>query len=209
MNQSTPSISIVDFGTGNIRSVLRALEKAGGDGLIISSASEIEEAEKLILPGVGHFGHTINKLRSHAWIDALNEAALTRKIPILGICLGMQLMCSHSEEGDAEGLGWFDARVTRMRVTDNLRYKIPHTGWNELFFDQAHPLMKGIQPGDECYFVHAYHVAEAPAEQILCRTTHEVPFISGLQRGNLFGVQFHPEKSHSAGSQIIRNFIEF
>jgi glutamine amidotransferase len=209
MNQSTPSISIVDFGAGNIRSVLRAVEKAGGSGLIISSAREIEDAEKLILPGVGHFGHTMNKLKSQACIDALNEAAFVRKIPILGICLGMQLMCAHSEEGDAEGLGWFDACVTRMRVMDNLRYKIPHTGWNELFFDPAHPLMKGIQQGAECYFVHAYHVAAALDEQVLCRTTHEIPFVSGLQRGNLFGVQFHPEKSHSAGAQIIRNFIDY
>lgn len=206
MKQSS-SIAILDVGAGNIRSVIRAVEKAGGSAEVIRSADELKQAQKLILPGVGHFGHTMNKLRSLAWTDALNEAALARKIPILGICLGMQLMCTHSEEGDAEGLGWFDARVIRMQVSDRLRYKIPHTGWNSLLFDHGHPLLKDLEQGEECYFVHAYYLAEAPAEQILCRTTHEVPFISGLQRGNLFGVQFHPEKSHSAGAQIIRNFI--
>ena len=207
MNRSLTPTSILDIGAGNIRSVLRAVEKAGGSGRIIGSAREIEEAEKLILPGVGHFGHTMNKLRSHEWIGALNEAALSRKIPILGICLGMQIMCTHSEEGDAEGLGWFDARVTRMQVSDRLRFKIPHTGWNELRFNPEQALMRGLENPTECYFVHAYHVASAPKEQVLCLTEYEVSFVSGLQRGNLFGVQFHPEKSHSVGSQIIRNFI--
>jgi glutamine amidotransferase len=204
---ATLNISVLDFGAGNIRSVVRAVEKAGGRAVVIQSADEIKKAEKLILPGVGHFGQAMKRLNESDLIMALNEAASERKIPILGICLGMQLMCAHSEEGNTEGLAWFGARVTRMTVKDSIRYKIPHTGWNELFFEGNSPVLKGLQNGDECYFVHAYHVADAPGHEILCRTNYESLFVSALHKENLFGVQFHPEKSHSAGAQIIRNFI--
>jgi imidazole glycerol-phosphate synthase subunit HisH len=105
------------------------------------------------------------------------------------------------------GLGWFDAHVTRMQVQDTLRYKIPHTGWNGISFPRTNPLLRDLEQGSEFYFVHAYHVATAPESQILTTTTHEVPFVSGLQRGHIFGVQFHPEKSHANGTQLLRNFI--
>jgi glutamine amidotransferase len=199
--------SVLDFGAGNIRSVVRAVEKAGGKAVVIRSADEIKKAEKLILPGVGHFGQAMKRLNGSDLIMALNEAASERKIPILGICLGMQLMCAHSEEGNSPGLGWFDARVTRIAVNDRLRFKVPHTGWSELKFDSGQFLMNGLVSGCECYFVHAYWVSDAPEEQILCRTDYERFFVSALHKENLFGVQFHPEKSHSAGAQIIRNFI--
>jgi glutamine amidotransferase len=136
----------------------------------------------------------------------------------------MQLMCAHSEEGGkadfdsaqsagcdvqatSEGLGWFDARVTRMTVQDTLRYKIPHTGWNGIQVANEHSVLNGLEQGSEFYFVHAYHVADAPEELVLTRTTHEKPFVSGLQKDHIIGVQFHPEKSHGAGEQLIRNFI--
>lgn len=208
MHSASSSVSILDIGAGNIRSVVRAVEKAGASTEVINNTEAILQSQKLILPGVGHFGQAMNKIQELGLKQALQNAAFERQIPILGICLGMQLMCTFSEEGNTEGLGWFDARVTRMRVTDRLRYKIPHTGWNELEFHAGHPLLKGLQPRDECYFVHAYHVASAPEEQVLCRTTHETPFVSGMQRGNLFGMQFHPEKSHATGAQIFRNFIK-
>jgi glutamine amidotransferase len=202
-------ISILDFGAGNIRSVLRAVEKAGGHCRVITSADEVLNSDKLILPGVGHFGQTMNRMNQTGLITALNQIALEKKVPILGICLGMQLMCTFSEEGNSPGLAWFEARVTRIAVNDRLRFKVPHTGWSELKFDSGQSLMNGLVSGCECYFVHAYWVSDAREEQILCRTEYDASFVSGLHKENLFGVQFHPEKSHSAGAQIIRNFIAF
>lgn len=204
---SNAEIAVLDTGGGNIRSVLRAVEKAGARAVAVNSPEEVRRAHKLILPGVGHFGRAMDYLRERDLIPALREAAFGKRIPILGICLGMQLMCRFSQEGRTEGLGWFDAEVSRMRVSDVLRHKIPHTGWNELLFEADDPLTEGLSSGTECYFVHAYCVYSAPADQVLCRTVYEAPFISGLRRGNIYGLQFHPEKSHAAGARIIQNFI--
>lgn len=201
------TISILDYQAGNIQSVQRAVTRARGQSRVITTASEVLEAEKLILPGVGHFGKAMAYLRAHGLVEALHEKVISQQTPVLGICLGMQLMCASSEEGSADGLGWFDAHVTRMQVQDTLRYKIPHTGWNGISFTQSHRLLRDLEQGSEFYFVHAYHVAAAPDNQILTTTTHEVPFVSGLQRGNIFGVQFHPEKSHANGSHLLQNFI--
>jgi imidazole glycerol-phosphate synthase subunit HisH len=205
-------ISILDYKAGNIQSVQRAIARIGGESMLITSADEVLLAEKLILPGVGHFGKAMAYLKESGLSEALNEKVLVQKTPVLGICLGMQLMCAHSEEGafgsaQPPGLGWFDAKVTRMEVTDFLRYKIPHTGWNGIQFANEHSVLNGLEQGSEFYFVHAYHVADAPEELVLTRTTHEKPFVSGLQKDHIIGVQFHPEKSHGAGEQLIRNFI--
>ncbi len=204
------TISILDYQAGNIRSVQRAITRVGGKSIIISSADEVLNAEKLILPGVGHFGKTMTYLKEFGLMEALNEKVLVQKTPVLGICLGMQLMCNHSDEGSLgspTGLGWFDAKVTRMEVLDTLRYKIPHTGWNGIEFEDEHPVLNGLKHGSEFYFVHAFHVEDAPEEEILTLTKHERPFVSGLQKDHIIGVQFHPEKSHGAGEQLIRNFI--
>jgi imidazole glycerol-phosphate synthase subunit HisH len=200
-------LSILDYQAGNIQSVQRAVVRAGGQSRVITTASEVLEAEKLILPGVGHFGNAMAYLRAHGLVEALHEKVIHQQTPVLGICLGMQLMCASSEEGCVDGLGWFDAQVTRMQVQDTLRYKIPHTGWNGISFPQANPLLRDLEQGSEFYFVHAFHVATAPENQILTTTTHEVSFVSGLQRGHIFGVQFHPEKSHAHGTQLLRNFV--
>jgi imidazole glycerol-phosphate synthase subunit HisH len=213
------NLVIIDYGMGNIHSVHKKFNQMNCNVTITSDATQINAADKIILPGVGHFGKAMNNLQELNLITALNEAVLIHKKPILGICLGMQLMCKSSEEGGFDsdqhpieksaevGLGWFDAHVTRIQVNDSLRYKIPHTGWNSVDFDLSNPLMKNIEKNAEFYFVHAYYVKSALRNEILTHTNYETPFVSGLFKDNIFGVQFHPEKSHDAGVQLIKNFI--
>ncbi|PHR49831.1 MAG: imidazole glycerol phosphate synthase subunit HisH [Fluviicola sp.] len=201
------TISVLDYQAGNIASVSRAITRIGEDCKVITTAEEVLKANKIILPGVGHFGKAMEYLHSQGLVEALHEKVIVQHTPILGICLGMQLMCKYSEEGNVTGLSWFDAHVTKMKVKDTLRYKVPHTGWNTVQAIPNHPLLKNIDQNSEFYFVHSYHVLTAPENQILTKTVFETPFISGLQVGNIFGVQFHPEKSHEAGSQLISNFI--
>ena len=137
----------------------------------------------------------------------LHEAVVERKTPILGICLGMQLFASHSQEGDAEGLGWIDADVVRFAIEDTLRFKVPQMGWNGVRVARRNPLLDGVTDQTEFYFVHAYHMACRDREDVLCETDYGYPFTSVVQRGNLYGVQFHPEKSHDAGEVLLRNFL--
>jgi len=205
-------ITILDYTTGNVASVQKVLNRIGVQSRISSDPKDVLTANKLILPGVGHFGKAMAYLNESGLKEALNEKVLVQKTPVLGICLGMQLMCASSDEGgygsaQIPGLGWFDAHVTRMEVENTLRYKIPHTGWQGIQFEKKHPVLDGLVQGSEFYFVHAYHVADAPEKEILTRTTYEKPFVSGVQRDHIIGVQFHPEKSHAAGEQLIRNFI--
>ena len=201
------TISILNYQMGNIQSVARQLERLGATVKIMSTASEVLEAEKIILPGVGHFGKAMAHLHDQGLVEALNKAVLEKGVPILGICLGMQLMCAYSEEGNVQGLGWFEARVTHFQIEDKLRYKVPHTGWNTAQAVNNDPLFRELSAEQEFYFVHAYLVQSAPSNEIMSTTTYEKLFISGLSKGNIMGVQFHPEKSHAAGAQLIRNFI--
>ena len=129
-------------------------------------------------------------------------------IPIIGICLGMQLMARHSEEGNKEGIGWFEMDVTRMNVVDKHKYKVPHTGWNQITFDKYHPLMRDLEDNCEFYFVHAYCIKSAPKRDIISSTEYESEFVSGVHRDNIVGVQFHPEKSLSSGDTLLTNFIK-
>jgi glutamine amidotransferase len=209
-------ILIIDYGMGNIHSVRRKLERLKVDCLVSCDPSDIKKAEKIILPGVGHFGKAMQNLKDQGLIEPLNEAVLADKKPILGICLGMQLMTRGSEEGlekrsetteKVEGLGWFDAEVVRMQPKDTLRYKIPHTGWNSLEYTKDDPILKDVPSGSEMYFVHGYGVLTAPEAEILTRTTYEKTFVSTLKKDHIVGMQFHPEKSHEAGLTLLKNFV--
>jgi len=200
-------VLIVDYGMGNIHSVRRRMDQAGAQCSVSSSPEVVLQAEKLILPGVGHFGRAMQNLQDSGLVDALNEAVLHRKTPVLGICLGMQLMAGHSEEGDADGLGWFDGTVTRFRVEDRLRYKVPHMGWNQARQMKQSPLLKGIPDNSEFYFVHSYHFLANEAADVLTETDYSYLFASAIEKDNIFGVQFHPEKSHDAGTLLLKNFI--
>jgi glutamine amidotransferase len=202
-------IVIVDYGMGNLNSVKRRLDSLAQDVVISNDSRVIAQAERLILPGVGHFGQAMDNLKKMSLIAILNDLVIESKIPVLGICLGMQLMTKSSEEGDVEGLGWFDCNTEKMKVGNNSIYKLPHIGWNTITFEKSNQLMEGIELNSEVYFVHNYGVYNAPQNQILNHTDYGSSFVSALQKDNIIGMQYHPEKSHDVGLQILRNFLKF
>ena len=159
----------------------------------------IAKADKLILPGVGHFANGIKNLKQYGLWDLLNSKVLIEKTPILGICLGMQLMANHSEEGDLEGLGWIDANVVRFKINNKLKYKVPHIGWNTTFINKKSSLLNEISNDSMFYFVHSYHIKCHNNEDILATSHYEYSFSSAIQKDNIYGTQFHPEKSHNWG----------
>ena len=199
-------IAIIDYGMGNLGSVKRKLDRIGVESVVTFNPEEIRNSEKMILPGVGHFGNAVNELKSRGLWDVLNKEVLITKKPILGICLGMQLMAKHSEEGNVPGFGWFDAEVVRFRVQDTLRYKVPHMGWNQVKVMKQSPLFADLNPDQSFYFVHSYHLKCNDQSDILNETEYEYSFVSAIQKDNIYGVQYHPEKSHDAGEKLLRNF---
>jgi glutamine amidotransferase len=200
-------IAIVDFGMGNLRSVERRLDRLGTDARVTADPDDLAHADKLVLPGVGHFGQAMQNLRALGLLDPLRDAAVNRRVPVLGICLGMQLMGNHGEEGAADGLGWIDADVTRLEVSDPHRFKVPHIGWSRVYARRPSPLLEGLAEGAEFYFVHSFRMNVRRAEFVLCDSEYGASFASGVQSENLFGVQFHPEKSHAAGERLLENFV--
>jgi imidazole glycerol-phosphate synthase subunit HisH len=202
-----PGVAIVDYGMGNLHSVKRRLERIGVEARLTSDPEVVLTAEKLLLPGVGHFGKAMEHLHDLGLVSSLSEAVLNRRTPILGICLGMQLFAGHSQEGDVEGLGWIDADVVRFDVPDTRRFKVPHMGWNGVRVARSNPLVNGASERSEFYFVHAYHVVCRDGSDVLCETEYGYPFTSAVQRENIYGVQFHPEKSQDAGEDLLRTFL--
>ncbi|GAB3544124.1 imidazole glycerol phosphate synthase subunit HisH [Spirosoma fluminis] len=199
---------IIDYGAGNLRSVEKKFERVYGRVRVSSDPRVIATAGKLVLPGVGHFARAVSRLKESGIWDALNQAVLIDQTPILGICLGMQLMARHSEEGNAEGLGWFDAEAVRFRVSDKLTHKVPHIGWNTAEQTKPSSLFASIADATPFYFAHSYYVACRDPQDIVTQTTYETPFASVIQKRNIVGTQFHPEKSHDRGEQLIRNFVD-
>ncbi|MFN8297602.1 MAG: imidazole glycerol phosphate synthase subunit HisH [Chitinophagales bacterium] len=202
------ALVVLDYGMGNIHSVNRKMHLLNKDVRVAASPEDLRSADKIILPGVGHFGKAMENLSKLNLLEELSEQVLVKKKPILGICLGMQLMARQSEEGDEKGLGWFDARVIKFRISDTLKHKVPHTGWNQIDIKKDSLLMRNLKSGDEVYFVHSYHFSTENAADVLNTTFYEYEFVSAVERENIFGVQYHPEKSHQAGLQILKNFME-
>ena len=187
------------------------LKKAGYHNAIISKEeSDIEAADKLILPGVGHFDYGMTQLRAAAFYDMLNRKVLEEKKPILGICLGAQLLTQGSEEGDMAGLGWIKAKTIKFRseMMDS-ELKIPHMGWGDITIKKDSLLLKDLPEEPRFYFVHTYHiVCENPADELVSGH-YGYEFTAGVESGNIMGVQFHPEKSHKYGLQLLKNFIQY
>jgi glutamine amidotransferase len=200
-------ISIIDYGMGNLRSVKKKMDRIGVKSIITSDPGEIKKSDRIILPGVGHFANAVSEIKKRGLWDLLSDQVLVERKLILGICLGMQLMAKHSEEGNTEGFGWIDAKVIRFKVSDTVRYKVPHTGWNTLDRMKESPLFEKINLNSEFYFVHSYYVQCNDPDDILAETNYDYNFTSAFQKANILGVQFHPEKSHDAGEQLLRNFV--
>ena len=201
-------IAIVNYGMGNLHSVYKKLSQFNVDPFIASNSREIAAADKIVLPGVGHFGKAISNLKELGIYEELNEAVIIKKKPILGICLGMQLMAKESEEGNATGFAWIDACVVKFKIRDKIRYKVPQTGWNTIKICKESPLFKDVNDLSEFYFLHSYHYEVSESKDILTKTDYEYEFVSAVEKENIFGTQFHPEKSHTAGSQLLKNFIQ-
>lgn len=204
----TPKIAIVDYGMGNLNSVKRKLERLKVNCIITSKSHEIRTCDKIILPGVGHFQKAMENLQQLDLIPLLNEQVILQKKPILGICLGMQLMAKYSEEGNCKGLAWFDAEVVRFKIQDKFKYKVPHMGWNSVRKTRDSKLMLEIPDDEEFYFVHSYYVQAKNSVDVINYTEYEFQFCSAMERENIFGVQYHPEKSHDAGELLLANFVQ-
>lgn len=201
-------IVIIDYGMGNLRSVYNKFKRMDVDCLISSKKEDIESSEKLILPGVGHFKYGMENLDKLNLIDLLNKKVINEKTPILGICLGTQLFCSHSEEGNCAGLGWLNAEAVRFNVSDKLKYKVPHMGWNDVKVKCSNSIDKVITSTDKFYFVHSYHLKCNDQADVWMTTEYDYEFVSAVRKDNIYGTQFHPEKSHDAGYELLKKFAE-
>lgn len=198
-------VTLIDYGSGNLRSCAHALENCGAEVTITSSAKDIAQAVRLILPGVGAFGDCMQGLTKIPRMrEALEQRVQGDGVPFLGICVGMQLLFERGHEyGTHEGLGWIPGEVSRLETT----LKIPHMGWNELHFTHSHPLLAGIEPGAHAYFVHSYHAQADNAADVAATTDYGGAVTAMVSRGNIHGTQFHPEKSQAVGLKLLSNFL--
>ena len=202
-------ITIVDYGVGNLGSIVNMLKKVGVKAEASSNPDVLRKAEKLILPGVGAFDAGMKKLNETGLIPVLNELVLEKKVPVIGLCLGMQLMTKRSEEGTEAGLGWIDAETVRFKFgAENAHLKVPHMGWNTLDIRRPHPLVTDLEPESRFYFVHSYHIVCADEADVVAYTDYGYPLAAIINKGNIMGAQFHPEKSHKFGMQLLKNFAE-
>lgn len=200
-------ITILDYGSGNLNAIKNIYERLNISNEFADTKEQIEKADHIILPGVGAFDETISTLQEKGFIDVLNKKALEEKTPILGICVGMQMLSDSSEEGILKGLTWIPGKVKKFNK-DLIpgKPKIPHLGWNSIEITRYCPLFKNVDPTVGFYFVHSYYYECANEANILCKTEYGKIFHSAVNRDNIYGVQFHPEKSHENGIQLLKNF---
>lgn len=199
-------ISIINYGLGNLGSLTNMFKYINVPSVIINDPQQLYSAQKILLPGVGAFDAGITNLHNAGWIEVLNDVVLNKEVPILGICLGMQLMTKSSEEGVQNGLGWIDATVHKFPYSDNSKLKIPHMGWNTVSISKTSPLFPQQQEENRFYFVHSYFVKLASVSDEMLQTTYGIGFTSGFSYRNIIGVQFHPEKSHKYGIRFLQRF---
>ena len=193
-------IAIIDYDTGNLRSVCNALQRIGAEYVLTDDPKVIAEADRVLLPGVGEASSAMNKLQERGLCDVIKSL----EVPVLGICIGMQLMCRHSQEGDVDCLGIFDADVCRFEPDSALGVKVPHMGWNAIS-ELKTGLFEGLEEGEFVYFVHSY--AASVCEDTIAVSDNGRKFSAAMRRGNFYGAQFHPEKSGDVGERILRNFM--
>jgi glutamine amidotransferase len=201
-------IVIIDYGMGNLGSIQNMLSRIGVESVISSDAEVMKAADKLVLPGVGAFDNAIMNLNGLQLVEVLDRLVLNEKVPILGICLGMQLFSARSEEGQLPGLGWIDAETVRFRFEEgNGQLRIPHMGWNTVNVNQKRSIFNDMYDDSRFYFVHSYHVKCNDMANVLSTTSYGMEFHSAVIKGNIVGTQFHPEKSHKYGIRLLQNFV--
>ena len=202
------TVVIIDYGVGNLASVSAAVDKVGYDCVVTSDPDAIKAADKLILPGVGAFGDGMKSLIDRGLVDVLNTTVLDARVPVLGICLGFELITNGSNEfGEHEGLGWIDADVVRM-TPDDETLRLPHVGWNELYQTKPSPLFDDIEDETLFYYVHSYQLVPRTRDIVIGECDYGGRFVSAVQQDNIFAVQFHPEKSQLGGLALIKNFLK-
>jgi len=209
-------VALIDYGSGNLRSAAKAIERAAIDnGLplqldVTADPGLVAAADRVVLPGVGAFGDCYRGLAAlDGMIDALTDVVIAKARPFLGICVGMQLMAERGlEHGEHKGLGWIPGTV-RMLQPSNADLKIPHMGWNQLRLHARHALLEGIEDGAHAYFVHSYHLQASDARHVLADVDYGGPVTAAVGRDNLFGTQFHPEKSQATGLRLLANFLRW
>lgn len=198
-------ITIIDYGLGNIRSVEKSFLRLNIPCKITNNSNDILKSDKLLLPGVGHFEKGVKSLKSSGLFDVLDEAVKIKKIPILGICLGMQLMTNYSEEGNCEGFGWINGETKKFNFSTR-DLKIPHIGWNNLKIINKNSIIDSIGENDYFYFVHSYYIT-CEEKCIIANSNYGLNFVSLFNKDNIYGCQFHPEKSHNIGLKFLYNFV--
>jgi imidazole glycerol-phosphate synthase subunit HisH len=199
-------ISIIDYGLGNIMAFSNIYKKLNIPLNIVSNPDELMKAEKIILPGVGSFDWAMKKLSESGLRKVLEELVISKKIPILGVCVGMQIMAQSSEEGSSEGLGWINADVKKFQESNS--QPLPHMGWNKVNPVRKNPLFMGLDDDARFYFLHSFYFDQKDQPDLLSETSYQNSFTSSVNKENIYGVQFHPEKSHKWGEQLLKNFSE-
>ena len=199
--------AIIDYGMGNLLSVQRAFEKCGSDAIVIDNPLKLRETEHIVLPGVGAFPDAMENLNKNGWIEELNHAVRKKEIPLLGICLGMQLLAEKGYEvRECNGLGYIEGEIVRF-IPSEMKERIPHVGWNNIEKNLEIPLLDGIPDNTNFYFVHSYYFKALREENIAVVTPYCGEFPSIVVKDNIVGTQFHPEKSQKAGFKVIKNFL--
>jgi glutamine amidotransferase len=199
-------IGIVNYGLGNLGSVMNMFKRIGAQARVISTPDEVLSSRKLLLPGVGAFDTGMSLLADWGWHEVLNEKVIVQRAPVLGICLGMQLLTDGSDEGRLPGLGWIRGRAKSLAGSIDRSLKVPHMGWNHVRKVAQSPLTEGLPADSRFYFVHSYYVHCECQEDVVLTAQYGLEFHAALQRGNIFGAQFHPEKSHRFGMKLLENF---
>jgi glutamine amidotransferase len=200
-------ITIIDYGIGNLGSIMNIIRKAGGRVRISGDPEQIQQSDKLILPGVGAFDRGMRNLLERGLVGVLNEQVIGQRKPILGICLGVQLFTRGSAEGREAGLGWIQADTVRFDFSGGSVLPVPHMGWNNIEADVGDPLFGELPTQPRFYFVHSYHLKCDRDEDVTAWANYGYRFACGIRRDNIWGTQFHPEKSHKYGLQVMKNFI--
>ena len=202
-------ITIIDYGMGNLASMLNMIRRVGGDAVITSDLQLIKSADVLILPGVGAFDNAMQKLRDGNFVEVLKERVVEKKVPFLGVCLGMQLLFASSEEGVLPGMGFISGEVKKFNFMDaeQKKLKVPHMGWNAVSYKSGHVLFAGFEDEPRFYFVHSYYVECENKENVIGTSEYGHPFASIVQKDNIVATQFHPEKSHKFGMKLLENFL--